>query len=165
MDANVIISRLDVDQNLVDKFLPSITINHKPFSQDIQKDSSPDFLENSIENWLQSVREFCSSQIVKQLELINSVKGLHKIRKEATEVEIPPNWNEIWEDLSMKKLNFWTEFLQPLVTRRAKSWFESINLLRILMYAHFYRYYQWKMARSCKQLEIGSNRIIDQVGS
>ncbi|KYQ53960.1 Conserved oligomeric Golgi complex subunit 1 [Trachymyrmex zeteki] len=119
-EAYSLLSQLDLDQDLLQEFLPSVTKHHKPFVQDIPKTFSLSALQNSVTSWLEWVNNFSNLEITKLLDLIVSIKGLYNVREEAISINLPENWNSIWEELSLPRISFWIEFFQPLITRRAK---------------------------------------------
>jgi len=116
-----LLSQLDLNQDLLEEFLPSVTKKHKPFVQDIPKSFSSSILQDNIKSWLKWVNDFSSAEVAKLLDLIISIKGLYNVREEAISVNLPENWNSIWEELSLPRISFWTEFFQPIITKRAKS--------------------------------------------
>ncbi|XP_067206768.1 conserved oligomeric Golgi complex subunit 1 isoform X2 [Linepithema humile] len=118
--AHCLLSRLDVNQDLLEEFLPSVTKNHKPFVQDIPKNFSLPVLQESVKSWLEWVNNFSNVKVTKLLDLIISIKGLYSVREEAMNVDLPENWNSIWEELSLPRITFWMEFFQPIITKRAK---------------------------------------------
>lgn len=131
------LSQLDLDQDLLDKYLPSITKLHKPFAKVEFASVSLEDLQKNVKAWLEWTRNFISSQVSQLLDLVTSVKGVYVIREEALALQVPENWNSIWEDLSLPDLNFWSEFFQPLLTKRVKGTF---NILK-LFYNSFYNFY------------------------
>ncbi len=66
------------------------------------------------------MNNFSNLEITKLLDLIVSIKGLYNVREEAISINLPENWNSIWEELSLPRISFWIEFFQPIITRRAK---------------------------------------------
>ena len=119
-EAYSLLSQLDLDQDLLQEFLPSVTKHHKPFVQDIPKTFSLPALQSSVKSWLEWVNNFSNLEITKLLDLIVSIKGLYNVREEAISINLPENWNSIWEELSLPRISFWIEFFQPIITRRAK---------------------------------------------
>jgi len=118
--AYCLLSQLDLNQDLLEEFLPSVTKNHKPFIQDVPKNFSLPVLQESVKSWLEWVNNFSNVKVTKLLDLIVSIKGLYSVREEAINVDLPENWNSIWEELSLPKITFWMEFFQPIITKRAK---------------------------------------------
>lgn len=119
-EAYSLLSQLDLDQDLLEEFLPSVTKHHKPFVQDIPKNFSLSALQDSVKSWLEWVNDFSNLEVTKLLDLIVSIKGLYNVREEAISVNLPENWNSIWEELSLPRISFWMEFFQPIITKRAK---------------------------------------------
>lgn len=119
-EAYSLLSQLDLDQDLLEEFLPSVTKHHKPFVQDVPKNFSLSALQHSVKSWLEWVNDFSNLEVTKLLDLIVSIKGLYNVREEAISVNLPENWNSIWEELSLPRISFWMEFLQPIITKRAK---------------------------------------------
>ncbi|XP_076240433.1 conserved oligomeric Golgi complex subunit 1 isoform X2 [Calliopsis andreniformis] len=134
-EAYSLLSQLDFNQELLEEFLPSVTKQHKPFVQDNpDKFLLPD-LQQSIKSWLEWVAKFCNQEVTKLLNLIVSIKGLYYVREEAVSINLPENWNAIWEELSLPRITFWVEFFQPILSQRAKSiindkWTETIAALK-----------------------------------
>lgn len=119
-EAHCLLSQLDLNQDLLEEFLPSVSKNHKPFVQDVSANFPLSDLQESVKSWLKWVDDFSTREITKLLDLIVSVKGLYNVREEAVSVNLPENWNSIWEELSLPRISFWMEFFQPLITKRAK---------------------------------------------
>ncbi|XP_071866705.1 conserved oligomeric Golgi complex subunit 1 isoform X1 [Bombus fervidus] len=134
-EAYSLLSQLDFNQELLKEFLPLVTKQHKPFvSNGFENFCIPD-LQKSIKSWLEWVAEFCSREITKLLDLIISIKGLYYVREEAVSINLPENWNLIWEELSLPRITFWVEFFQPLISHRVKriiddKWMETTNALK-----------------------------------
>ncbi|XP_053975491.1 conserved oligomeric Golgi complex subunit 1 isoform X1 [Hylaeus volcanicus] len=134
-DAYSMVSQLDFNQELLQEFLPSVTKQHKPFVQDTPKNLLLPDLQESIKSWLHWVSEFCNREVTKLLNLIVSIKGLYYVREEAVSINLPENWNSIWEELSLPRITFWVEFFQPIISQRAKSiindkWLETVAALK-----------------------------------
>lgn len=119
-EAYSLLSQLDLDQDLLGEFLPSVTKHHKPFVQDVSKSFSLSVLQDSVKSWLEWVNNFSNLEVTKLLNLIVSIKGLYNVREEAISVNLPENWNSIWEELSLPRISFWMEFFQPIITKRTK---------------------------------------------
>lgn len=119
-EAYCLLSQLDLNQDLLKEFLPSVTKNHKLFVQDVPRNFSLSVLQENVKSWLEWVNDFSNREVTKLLDLIVSVKGLYNVREEAISVNLPENWNSIWEELSLPRISFWTEFFQPIITKRAK---------------------------------------------
>ncbi|XP_011304064.1 conserved oligomeric Golgi complex subunit 1 isoform X1 [Fopius arisanus] len=117
-EASTMLSQLDVSPQLLDKYLPSVTKNHKPFAKGEFKELSPSDVTSSLSQWFSWVKKFTSVSIRHLLNLVTSVRGLFTIREESIALELPSNWTNIWKDLSSPPLNFWTEFFHPLLTER-----------------------------------------------
>ncbi|XP_011334324.2 conserved oligomeric Golgi complex subunit 1 isoform X1 [Ooceraea biroi] len=162
-EAYCLLSQLDLNQDLLEEFLPSVTKKHKPFVQDIPKSFSSTILQDNIKSWLKWVNDFSNVEVAKLLDLIISIKGLYNVREEAISVNLPENWNSIWEELSLPRISFWTEFFQPIITKRAKSiimdkWTDALadlksNIIKLLdkvahdkfeFPEHDLRWYVWK---------------------
>ena len=114
------LSQLNLNQELLTEFLPLVTKQHKPFATHTFEKFSILDLQKSIKAWLDWVAEFCNREITKLLDLIISIKGLYYVREEAVSINLPENWNSIWEKLSLPKITFWVEFFQPLISHRVK---------------------------------------------
>ena len=113
--------QLDLDQDLLKKYLPAVTKTHKPFARIEFSGVELEDLQKNVKSWLEWTRSFTLSEVSRLLELVTSVKGIHIIREEALAVQVPENWDSIWEDLSLPGVNFWSEFFQPLLTKRVKG--------------------------------------------
>ncbi|CAK9824352.1 Conserved oligomeric Golgi complex subunit 1 [Anthophora retusa] len=162
-EAYAILSQLDLNQELLEEFLPSVIKQHKPFLVEGSQNFSIPDLQKSIKSWLDWVSEFCNHEVTKLLNLIISIKGLYYVREEAVSINLPENWNSIWEELSLPKITFWVEFFQPLISHRVKNiindkWMETttslksdvINLLSKIIHdkfeypEHDLRWFVWK---------------------
>ncbi|XP_043472746.1 conserved oligomeric Golgi complex subunit 1 isoform X1 [Leptopilina heterotoma] len=135
VEATQILSQLDLDQDLLDKYLPSMTKMHKPFAKVEFTGVSLEDLKKNVKSWLDWTRNFISLEVSQLLDLVTSVKGVHIIREEALALQVPENSNSIWDDLSLPGVNFWSEFFQPLLTKRVKEivadkWKESLMNLK-----------------------------------
>ncbi|XP_032688873.1 conserved oligomeric Golgi complex subunit 1 isoform X2 [Odontomachus brunneus] len=119
-EAYCLLSQLDLNQDLLEEFLPSVSKHHKPFVQDVPANFPLSVLQESVKSWLKWVDEFSTCEVTKLLDLIVSVKGLYNVREESVSVNLPENWNSIWEELSLPRISFWMEFFQPIITKRAK---------------------------------------------
>ncbi|XP_076229389.1 conserved oligomeric Golgi complex subunit 1 isoform X2 [Nomia melanderi] len=134
-EAYLLLSQLDVNHELLTEFLPSVTKQHKPFVQDNPgKFLLPD-LQKSIKSWLEWVAKFCNCEVRKLLNLIVSIKGLYYVREEAVSINLPENWNSIWEELSLPRITFWVEYFQPIITEKTKDiindkWMETVAKLK-----------------------------------
>ncbi|XP_063993601.1 conserved oligomeric Golgi complex subunit 1 isoform X2 [Diachasmimorpha longicaudata] len=120
-EASSILSQLDLNPQLLDKYLPSVTKHHKPFVKGEFHELSPLDLMKKLHDWFAWVHKFVSDSIKQLLNLVTSVKGIFNIREESISLEIPENWTNIWQDLSTSPINFWMEFFQPLLTDRVKE--------------------------------------------
>lgn len=119
-EAYSLLSQLDLNQDLLEEFLPSVSKHHKPFVQDVPANFPLSVLQESVKSWLKWVDDFSTCEVTKLLDLIVSVKGLYNVREESVSVNLPENWNSIWEELSLPRISFWMEFFQPIITKRAK---------------------------------------------
>lgn len=133
-ETHALISRLDVSQELMDQFLPSVIKHYKLFIPNSEHVFQLPDLRKNVQSWLEWVEQFCKREVTKLLNLIVSVKGLYYVREEAIGVSPAENWAAIWEDLSLPRISFWQQFFQPVITGRAKSiisdkWAESLNRL------------------------------------
>ncbi|CAL7937740.1 unnamed protein product [Xylocopa violacea] len=134
-EAYSLLSHLDLNQELLKEFLPPVTKQHKPFTIQTPENFRVPDLQKSIKSWLDWVAEFCNQEVIKLLDLIISIKGLYYVREEAVSINLPENWNSIWEELSLPRITFWVEFFQPLISRRVKSiindkWMETMTTLK-----------------------------------
>ncbi|KOC62140.1 Conserved oligomeric Golgi complex subunit 1 [Habropoda laboriosa] len=130
-----LLSQLDLNQELLMEFLPSVTKQHKPFLVEGSQNFAIPDLQKSIKSWLDWVSNFCNHEVTKLLDLIISIKGLYYVREESVSINLPENWNSIWEELSLPKITFWVEFFQPLISRRVKNiindkWMETTTALK-----------------------------------
>ncbi|XP_015609799.1 conserved oligomeric Golgi complex subunit 1 isoform X2 [Cephus cinctus] len=135
LDAAFMFAQLDLDKDLVNKYLPTITKNHKPFTRGEIEDFSITTLHENLKTWLSWVKTFTTVEVSKLLNLVTSVRGIFNIREEALALEFPDNWNTTWEELSLPVTNFWAQFFQPLLTERAKGimntkWTEALANLK-----------------------------------
>ncbi|XP_076174004.1 conserved oligomeric Golgi complex subunit 1 isoform X2 [Ptiloglossa arizonensis] len=134
-EAYSLLSQLDLNQELLQEFLPTVTKQHKPFVQDTPENFLLPDLQKSIKSWLEWVAEFCNHEVTKLLNLIISIKGLYYVREEAVSINLPENWNSIWEEVSLPRITFWVEFFQPIISQRAKNiindkWIETMTALK-----------------------------------
>ncbi|EFN69858.1 Conserved oligomeric Golgi complex subunit 1 [Camponotus floridanus] len=134
-EAYCLLSQLDLNQDLLEEFLPSVTKNHKPFVQDVPNNFPLSILQDRVKSWLEWVNEFSNLEVTKLLDLIVSIKGLYNVREEAISVNLPENWNSIWEELSLPRISFWMEFFQPIITKRVKciimdKWADALTDLK-----------------------------------
>ncbi|XP_015110363.1 conserved oligomeric Golgi complex subunit 1 isoform X2 [Diachasma alloeum] len=120
-EASAMLSQLDLSPQLLEKYLPSVTKNHKPFAKGEFLEVSPSDLTKKLQDWFSWVRKFTSVSIKSLLNLVTSVRGIFNIREESISLELPENWTNIWKDLSTPPINFWTEFFHPLLTDRVKE--------------------------------------------
>lgn len=134
-EAYSLLSQLDLNQELLQEFLPLVTKQHKPFTVHNSENFCILDLQKRIKSWLHWVAEFCNHEITKLLDLIISIRGLYYVREEAVNINLPENWNKIWEELSLPRITFWVEFFQPLISQRVKriindKWMETITTLK-----------------------------------
>ncbi|KZC12421.1 PREDICTED: conserved oligomeric Golgi complex subunit 1 [Dufourea novaeangliae] len=134
-EAYSLFCELDVNQELLKEFLPSVTKHHKLFIQDTPESFLLPDLQKSIKSWLQWVAEFCNHEVTKLLDLIISIKGLYYVREETVSINLPENWNFIWEELHLPRITFWVEFFQPIISQRVKNiisdkWIETVTTLK-----------------------------------
>lgn len=134
-EAYSLLTQLDFNQELLKEFLPLVTKQHKPFAANSFENFCIPDLQKSIKSWLEWVAEFCNREITKLLDLIISIKGLYYVREEAVSINLPENWNSIWEELSLPRITFWVEFFQPLISHRVKriiddKWMETTIALK-----------------------------------
>lgn len=127
--------KLDLDKDLLGKYLPIVTKNHKPFEKDQFIDLLPSDLSKSVQNWLEWIREFTSREVPKLLNIVTSIKGIYNIREESLAVVLPENWGQMWSELPLPIPNFWAAFYQPLLTMRVKTiivdkWTEALKSLK-----------------------------------
>ncbi|XP_043265759.1 conserved oligomeric Golgi complex subunit 1 isoform X2 [Colletes gigas] len=134
-EAHSLLSQLDFNQELLQEFLPPVIKQHKLFVQSTPENFLLPDLQKNIKSWLEWVAEFCNLEVAKLLNLIVSIKGLYYVREEAVSINLPENWNSIWEELSLPRITFWVEFFQPIISQRVKSiindkWMETIAALK-----------------------------------
>ncbi|XP_020287464.1 conserved oligomeric Golgi complex subunit 1 isoform X2 [Pseudomyrmex gracilis] len=134
-EAYCLLLQLDTNRDLLDEFLPPVTKKHKPFVQDVPNTFPLSVLQDKVKSWLEWVSDFSNREVAKLLDLIISIKGLYNVREEAIRVNLPENWNSIWEELSLPRISFWTEFFQPIITKRAKciitdKWTDALGDLK-----------------------------------
>ncbi|KAK2584951.1 hypothetical protein KPH14_002543 [Odynerus spinipes] len=134
-EVHALLTKIDVNKDLMQKFLSPITMNDKPFSQVGDEKFLISDLQECVKAWLKWLQEFCNTEVVKLLQLIVSVKGLYSIREEAVGINLPENWKIIWEDFGLPNISYWLEFFQPLLSRQTKSiiqdrWMEAIKNLK-----------------------------------
>ncbi|XP_034935180.1 conserved oligomeric Golgi complex subunit 1 isoform X2 [Chelonus insularis] len=127
--------QLDLSNQIIDKYLPSVTKNHKLFAKDEFTDLSSVDLHSRFNLWLSWVKTFTATEISRLLNLVTSVKGIYNIREESIAIQLPEYWTNIWKDLSLPIINFWTEFYHPLLTDRVKEivqdrWKETLTDLK-----------------------------------
>ncbi|XP_032451954.1 conserved oligomeric Golgi complex subunit 1 isoform X1 [Nasonia vitripennis] len=120
-NAFLMLSQLDLEEELIQKFLPLVAKNHKPFVQHELKKLPLANVQESVNAWFNWVKQLATIEVTKLLNLITSVKGIYSIREECLAVEIPENWDSTWDAFSLPSVNFWTEFFQPLLTARVKG--------------------------------------------
>ena len=134
--ASSMLSNLDLDTDLLEKFLPTVTKCHKPFTKSHPfPDLTPPDLSKILQNWLDWIKSFTTIEISKLLNLVTSVKGIYNIREESLSVELPENYEKICTDLSLPLTNFWSDFYQNLLTKRVKEivsekWSESLKMFK-----------------------------------
>lgn len=126
---------LDLDNDLLEKFLPSVTKNHKPFSKEDFVNVDRKEMAKILEAWLSWIEKLGKSEISRLLHLVTSIRGIFNIREETLGLESLENWNEISEELGLSRKNFWAVYYQPILTKRVKEiisekWQESMNLLK-----------------------------------
>lgn len=120
-NAFLMLSQLDLEEELINKFLPLVAKNHKPFVQHELKKLPLANVQESVNAWFNWVKQLATVEVTKLLNLITSVKGIYSIREECLAVEIPENWDSTWDAFSLPSVNFWAEFFQPLLTQRVKG--------------------------------------------
>lgn len=111
-----------------------MTKMHKPFANVEFTNVSLENLKKNVESWLDWTRNFISLEVSQLLDLVTSVKGVHIIREEALALQVPENSNSIWDDLSLPGVNFWSQFFQPLLTKRVKGIIDNLFYLGILSF-------------------------------
>ncbi|KAJ8688562.1 hypothetical protein QAD02_024357 [Eretmocerus hayati] len=120
-DASSMLAELDMNVELIHKFLPSVAKSYQPFVQHELKRLPIAVVQESVNDWFQWVKQLAAVEIMKLLNFVTSVKGIFSIREECLAVDIPEDWDSVWEVLSLTKTNFWMEFFQPLLTERVKG--------------------------------------------
>ncbi|XP_023288595.1 conserved oligomeric Golgi complex subunit 1 isoform X2 [Orussus abietinus] len=136
LEAHSMLLHLNLSSELLNKLLPTIATNHKPFFGIQFKDLSLSEIQESINTWLKWVRELIDIEMTKLLNLITSVRGIYNVREEVLTVHIPENWVSMWKGLSLPVLNFWAEFFKPLLTKRIKGiivdkWNNALTNLKV----------------------------------
>ncbi|KAK0180195.1 hypothetical protein PV327_005864 [Microctonus hyperodae] len=135
-EASTMLSQLDLNNQLMDKYLPGVTKYHKPFVIGEFTDLTMSDLHEKINSWLSWIKSFTKTEISQLLKLVTSVRGIYNIREESVALQLPENWTTIWKDISLPIVNFWTEFFHPLLTERVKEivndrWNEAVKNLKI----------------------------------
>lgn len=120
-DAFLMLSQLDLNEELMNEFLPMVAKNHKPFVQHELTKLPLSSVQDSVNAWFKWVRELVTVEVTNFLKLITSIKGIYNIREESLAVDIPENWDSIWHTFSLPSINFWSEFFQPLLTERVEG--------------------------------------------
>jgi hypothetical protein len=125
------LSQLELDELIINKYLPLVAKNHKPFEQYKLEKLPLTSIQESLNVWFQWFEQLTISDITKLLNLVTSVKGIHNVREECLAVTVPENWESIWETFSLPSINFWSKFFQPLITERVKGihYFQIIIIL------------------------------------
>ena len=113
--------QLDMDEELINKFLPLVAKNHKPFVEHELKKIPLTDIQESVNAWFKWVKQLSTVEVTKLLNLITSVKGIYSIREECLCRDTPESWDSVWEAFSLPSVNFWLEIFQPLLTERVKS--------------------------------------------
>ncbi|XP_074110677.1 conserved oligomeric Golgi complex subunit 1 [Cotesia typhae] len=121
----------DSDTELITDCLPDLTKEHKLFTQDSYFPLKFPELHEELTRWLSWIQSFTSQHVTRLLTVITSVRGVYNIREEAVAIQLPENWSNIWRDLSLPIVNFWTDYFHPLLTQRVKEiiaarWEESL---------------------------------------
>ncbi|KAL7304408.1 hypothetical protein TKK_0003206 [Trichogramma kaykai] len=119
-DAYSMLSKLDFNTDLLNTFLPTITKTHKPFVQHELENLELSEVQEKMAKWLQWVKDVTRTEVTQLLNLITSIKGVYSIREECLAIDIPDNWEFIWEIFAQPSINFWSEFFHPLLTERVK---------------------------------------------
>ena len=120
-DAFSMLLKLDMEEKLLNKFLPLIAKNHKPFIQHDLKNLPLAQVQEKMNAWFEWVRQLTNKEITSLLNLITSIKGIYSIREDCLAIDIPENWEFIWEVFSLPSINFWSEYFHPLLTTRVKG--------------------------------------------
>ncbi|XP_014207402.1 conserved oligomeric Golgi complex subunit 1 isoform X2 [Copidosoma floridanum] len=120
-DAIFLLCQLDLDEELMNEFLPLTTKSYKPFKEyDLEK-IPIDSIQESVKTFFDWIKQITLTEVKKLLNLITSIKGVYSIREECLAVSVPENWEHAWETFSLPSSNFWLEFFQPLLTDRVKD--------------------------------------------
>lgn len=124
-DAISLLSHLDLNKELLNKFLPQVTKNYKPFEQYELENILVNSIQETIKQWFEWIKQFFTLEVTKLLNFITSIKGIYTIREDCLGINVPDNWEFAWSTFSMSSINFWLEFFQPLMTERVKSIFSK----------------------------------------
>ncbi|XP_043288617.1 conserved oligomeric Golgi complex subunit 1 isoform X2 [Venturia canescens] len=133
--ASEMLYNLDLDNDLLEKFLPNVTKNHKPFSKEEFINVDRKEMSKILESWFSWIEKLGRTEISRLLNLVTSIRGVFNIREETLALESLENWNDITEELGLSRKNFWAVYYQPILTKRVKEiisekWQESMNLLK-----------------------------------
>ncbi|XP_057331715.1 conserved oligomeric Golgi complex subunit 1 isoform X1 [Microplitis mediator] len=125
----------DCDTQLINDYLPELTKEHKLFTLDSFVPLTIEELHEHFSSWLSWIREFTSQHVARLLTIVTSVRGIYNVREEAVGIQLPENWTNIWKDLSLTIINFWSDYFHPLLTHRVKEiiatrWEESLADLK-----------------------------------
>ncbi|XP_011499095.1 PREDICTED: conserved oligomeric Golgi complex subunit 1 [Ceratosolen solmsi marchali] len=120
-DAIFLLSEFDLGEEMINKYLPLVAKNHKPFVEFKLEKLPLTSIQESIDAWFKWVEQLIITEITRLLNLVTSIKGIHNVREECLAVAVPENWDYIWELYSLPSVNFWSKFFQPLLTERVKG--------------------------------------------
>lgn len=108
--------------NIYDHFFDFAMHFCRPSTTEPVNPVSPGDMRENVTNWLDWVRDYVQQQVISLLSLVSSVRGLHGIREEVSNLGVVENWETMCQQLLIPRgLNLWEAYFQPLVTQRAKS--------------------------------------------
>ncbi|GAB6032443.1 Golgi transport complex subunit 1, variant 2 [Chamberlinius hualienensis] len=111
------------------KYIPTLITGYYPTLQ-LNSNSIPDeFLKETCEHWITSVKQVLNNGITRILSFINNVKGIASLQESVEETLLQINTNETWINACIaffgRELNIWEEFLSTIFIDRIKSVIEA----------------------------------------
>lgn len=105
----------------MDLYLPRIIKEFRPKCANVNDNLAKSEALILIEKLLADISEIVRSGLLKHLELVPSIQGLHLIREEALKVEIPLDWDEICEEINIpRNFDVWCYYFQDVLTKRVQ---------------------------------------------